>query len=42
MIIIVFFNTKTYDIVHEILMKYLFDPSNLNKHYIKPEVQTIA
>ena len=42
MIIILYFNPKTYDIVFSLLSKYLFDQNKLNKYYVKPEIQTIA
>eukprot|EP00828_Plagiopyla_frontata_P028115 TRINITY_DN36429_c0_g1_i1.p1 TRINITY_DN36429_c0_g1~~TRINITY_DN36429_c0_g1_i1.p1 ORF type:complete len:150 (-),score=5.85 TRINITY_DN36429_c0_g1_i1:88-537(-) len=42
MMIILYFNPKTYDIVYSLLIKYLFDFSKLNKYYVQPEIQTIS
>ena len=42
MMIILYFNPKTYDIAYYLLIKYLFDSKKVNKYYIKPEIQTIA
>ena len=42
MMIILYFNPKTYDIVYSLLIKYLFDSSKLNKYYVQPEIQTIS
>lgn len=38
MMIILYFNPKTYAIIYSVLIKYLFDQNKLNKYYIKPEV----